>query len=225
MKAIPIILVLFIFSVASIPNKYDYRVSHRECPHTIVDQGTMGSAVLIVASKILADRFCLANKQNLDLSANYMGVCCLDCARLLLNAFRFLEAPGTVTHACFGRNTTCLTKCIDGSAMKFYKAKSFRKEGNVPTIQTEIYENGPVAATMSIYQDFLTYAGGVYEHKSGSFIGEHAVTIMGWGYHNTTNFWIGANTWGPNWGEDGFFRIAFHTADLESFVYSVTPDI
>jgi cathepsin B len=34
-------------------------------------------------------------------------------------------------------------------------------------VQQEIYTNGPVEAAFTVYQDFLTYKSGVYQHTTG----------------------------------------------------------
>ena len=38
----------------------------------------------------------------------------------------------------------------------------------------------------------------------------HAVLAVGWGVEpqSQREYWIAMNTWGPDWGERGFFRIA-----------------
>lgn len=33
--------------------------------------------------------------------------------------------------------------------------------------------NGPVEAAFSVYEDFLTYKSGVYQHTTGDFLGGH----------------------------------------------------
>jgi cathepsin B len=59
-----------------------------------------------------------------------------------------------------------------------------------------------------VYHDFFSYKTGVYHHVTGDLEGGHAVKILGWGTADDgTNYWICANSWGSNWGEDGFFRI------------------
>ena len=44
---------------------------------------------------------------------------------------------------------------------------------------------------------------GVYQHKSGSLLGGHAVKILGWGAENGTPYWLVANSWNPTWGDNG----------------------
>jgi cathepsin B len=44
--------------------------------------------------------------------------------------------------------------------------------------------HGPVEAAFEVYSDFLTYRSGVYRHVSGSFLGGHAIKIIGWGNEN-----------------------------------------
>jgi len=68
-------------------------------------------------------------------------------------------------------------------------------------------ENGPVEAAFSVYEDFLTYKSGVYTHKTGSMLGGHAIKILGWGVENNVPYWLVANSWNEDWGNQGFFKI------------------
>ena len=78
---------------------------------------------------------------------------------------------------------------------------------NVAAIQTEIMTSGPVEASFTVYQDFLTYRSGVYRHTSGSELGVQAVKILGWGVDSGTPYWIVANSWNQYWGNNGYFWI------------------
>jgi len=73
----------------------------------------------------------------------------------------------------------------------------------------EIYSNGPVETAFTVYEDFLSYMGGVYKYTWGDELGGHAVKIIGWGVtSNNVKYWIAANSWNGDWGEKGFFRIS-----------------
>ncbi|KIH63214.1 hypothetical protein ANCDUO_06489 [Ancylostoma duodenale] len=37
--------------------------------------------------------------------------------------------------------------------------------------------------------------------------GAHAVKIIGWGKENDVPYWLVANSWNTDWGENGYFRI------------------
>lgn len=71
----------------------------------------------------------------------------------------------------------------------------------------EIYTNGPVETAFTVYEDFLTYKSGVYRHRTGGELGGHAVKIVGWGVENGLKYWKIANSWNPNWGDQGYFKI------------------
>lgn len=73
----------------------------------------------------------------------------------------------------------------------------------------------------TVYEDFMSYSGGVYKHTSGAQLGGHAVKIVGWG----DGYWICANSWGPSWGEKGFFNIAFGECGIDSAVYACSPKL
>jgi len=77
---------------------------------------------------------------------------------------------------------------------------------------TEIAEalvnGGPLSAAFDVHEDFENYVEGVYQHVVGSFIGRHAVRIVGYGVTETgLKYWRISNSWNPYWGEHGFFRI------------------
>lgn len=67
---------------------------------------------------------------------------------------------------------------------------------------------GPLDATFLVYSDFDDYVSGtVYEHKYGGFAGIHSVKIIGYGTLNSTDYWLVQNSWGRDWGDNGFFMM------------------
>lgn len=69
---------------------------------------------------------------------------------------------------------------------------------NETDIMIEIFESGPVQATMRVYRDFFTYRGGVYRHSAASRNSEpsgfHSVRLIGWGEerngYEITKYWV-----------------------------------
>ena len=69
---------------------------------------------------------------------------------------------------------------------------------------------GPITGCLSVFNDFFSYAGGVYHHVSGALAGGHCVLVIG--YSEAEQCWIIKNSWGTGWGIGGFGKIAY--ADL-----------
>ena len=99
----------------------------------------------------------------------------------------------------------CKKKCTPFSERSYDVDKTHGKSAysvsGIEKIQTEIMTFGPVEAAFSVYEDFLAYKSGVYQHKSGSPLGGHAIKILGWGVENETPYWLVANSWNEDWGD------------------------
>jgi hypothetical protein len=66
-------------------------------------------------------------------------------------------------------------------------------------------QNGPITLYLEVYSDLYSYQSGVYEYTYGELEGGHAVLLVG--YDKAGNYWICKNSWGSNWGENGYFKI------------------
>ncbi|VDM81482.1 unnamed protein product [Strongylus vulgaris] len=44
-------------------------------------------------------------------------------------------------------------------------------------------------------------------HTWGTSLGSHAVKVIGWGVDKGVDYWLVANSWNTDWGENGYFRI------------------
>lgn len=109
----------------------------------------------------------------------------------------------------------CPTKCADNKPLARYTAKTayaVASPGDTPTMQREIMKYGPIEVAFFVYNDFMQYRSGIYQKSASAQgpMGGHAVKILGWGVgddEKKTPYWIVANSWSPNWGEKGYFRI------------------
>lgn len=57
--------------------------------------------------------------------------------------------------------------------------------------------------------------------------GKHGVRITGWGIENGTRFWVAANSYGQEFGENGWIRIekGQNLMGIEQSVFAPMPDL
>lgn len=112
-----------------------------------------------------------------------------------------------------GRTPKCVKRCENPNYTvaydkdKTYGLKSFSVNSDPKAIMNELMTNGPAEAAFTVFEDFLNYKSGVYQHVEGAALGGHAVRIMGWGVDNGTPYWLVANSWNYDWGDNGTFKI------------------
>lgn len=83
-----------------------------------------------------------------------------------------------------------------------------------------------MVGALKVYADLFNYRGGIYERTTDiGKMGGHAIKIVGWGFCKDYNvfYWIIQNSWGTDWGEDGFFRIQMGECDIDDVAYSCDP--
>jgi hypothetical protein len=73
-------------------------------------------------------------------------------------------------------------------------------------IKQAIYDHGPVCTTVYVDSAFQGYTGGVFD-ACGYGPLNHAVVLVGWDDYN--GCWIMRNSWGTDWGENGYMRIKY----------------
>lgn len=106
------------------------------------------------------------------------------------------------------------TRCVFSTAYKGLPTtpnsrigRWLRVEPDVASIKAALLEHGPLSTTMAVYFDFFFYRGGVYATSTGTLAGYHAVLIVG--FDDEAEAFLVKNSWGDQWGEDGYFRIAY----------------
>ena len=74
-------------------------------------------------------------------------------------------------------------------------------------IKAALAHYGPLPTSMQVYSDLLDYKSGIYTRVGGKRLGGHAVLLVG--YNDEEEYFIVKNSWGTDWGENGFFRIDY----------------
>ncbi|UCD75008.1 MAG: hypothetical protein JSV91_14620 [Phycisphaerales bacterium] len=93
--------------------------------------------------------------------------------------------------------------CLDGWAYVD------NPRATVEEIKQAIYDNGPLSTCVYVNSAFAAYSGGVFNACDDHTI-NHAVVLVGWDdEQGTEGVWIMRNSWGTDWGENGYMRIEY----------------
>jgi len=75
---------------------------------------------------------------------------------------------------------------------------------------TYVAQNGPVSVAVDA-SEWTFYFGGIMEYlcwgKTTIDDLDHGVAVIGYGMDGDTPFWWIRNSWGTEWGEDGYAKI------------------
>jgi cathepsin B len=216
---------------AALPATFDARTQWPDCIGAIRDQGHCGSCWAFGAVEALSDRFCIQSKgQNKVILAAQDPTSC-DASNegcnggFLAAVWKYMSSTGVVSEGCYPYemgtchhpgcselptpkcNKSCSIASLNFAADKHHAASAYSIARNITAIAAEIMTNGPVEAAFTVYEDFNNYMSGVYHHVTGSAEGGHAIKIIGWGTESGTDYWLVANSWNTDWGDQGFFKI------------------
>jgi C1A family cysteine protease len=131
-------------------------------------------------------------------------------------AAEYLQSSGAVDEACLpytsgatGQDVACSETCGDAPSRSM-KIASYSQPTNymkdVDSVKAAL-QKGPLVTTLTVYTDFLLYKSGVYKQTTGKAEGGHAISIIG--YDDTKQAYIIRNSWGPDWGMDGFAYVSY----------------
>ncbi|MFN7903955.1 MAG: C1 family peptidase [Pseudobdellovibrionaceae bacterium] len=188
----------------------------------IANQANCGSCVAFAAIGVLESQLNISSvlpNLNMRLSTQNLFACgggYCDRGWYPSAAASYLMKKGVVDEACHpyvsgatGKDVKCTASCADTNK-RLFKISGFstpsRGATNIAAVKQAL-QKGPLMTTLTVYADFMVYAGGVYKHTTGEQMGGHAVSIVG--YDDKEQAFIIRNSWGKEWGEDGFGKVAY----------------
>jgi C1A family cysteine protease len=204
------------------PAKFDWRDHEgKDCTTPIKDQNGCGACVAFAVISVWESLLKInKNCAGADLLSEAFLFFCSgqNCKRgwHFVDALNFAQKTGTVDEACFpytGVQSSC-EPCED-SKSRIIKISGWDLLGGADEAKHTVSRYGPVLAAMEVYEDFGYYTGGIYEHVGGDFLGNHAISIVG--YDDAEGCWICKNSWGTGWGESGWFKISYRQCKIDAF--------
>jgi C1A family cysteine protease len=184
----------------------------------VKNQGSCGSCWAFASTAALESQIMIDTAgMPVDISEQILVSCsgCGSCSGgSSASASNYIRDVGLPLESCFrytATNNLCSNACADWqdntySIIGWHSARTATSI-TANDIRNALYAYGPTVATMYVYNDFYSYRSGVYSYTSGSYVGAHAVLVVG--YDDTQQAFIVKNSWGSGWGEAGYFMIAY----------------
>ncbi|HEY3346831.1 MAG TPA: C1 family peptidase, partial [Nitrospirota bacterium] len=206
-------------STFTLPALLDWRNNGGNFVTAVRDQGACGSCWAFGSTAALESKALItANTPGVDLDLSEQVV--LTCSGegscgggwLVDNFFVDNGAPPEACYPYSAKDSICSDAAANWKKVA-YKAQNYTwiipygTQNTAAALKGALNTFGPLVVTYAVYSDFYNYTSGVYTHTSGGLVGYHAVSLVG--YDDAAGCFIVKNSWGGNWGEDGFFRIAY----------------
>jgi len=213
---------------ASADEEFDWRKKDGKNWLTpVVTQGDCGSCYTIATVHMLTARNRIRAKSTSEPSFSVsFPLYCSEFNQGCDGGYGFLQTKwsedvGLIPGHCApfsqgGGSCKTVPSCNLGS--KRYRAANHHYVGgyyggsDADSIKKELLR-GPVVMSFEPSEDFMYYKNGVYRsgphkiHQEWEQV-DHAVLLVGYGKEKASKFWTMQNSWGNDWGEDGYFRMA-----------------
>lgn len=113
----------------------------------------------------------------------------------------------------------------------YYGIRGTKEQGgNILNIEREIYKGGPITTGMIVYPSFYEFDAKteIYtpNEDENSAIGGHAIVIEGYGEENGIKYWWIKNSFGKDWGINGYFKMirGVNACKIEENCVAPIPD-
>ena len=198
-------------SSSSIPDSWDWVEQGAVTP--IKNQGSCGSCWSFSATGAMEGAYFIKSQSLVSLSEQQLVDCSstignMGCNGGSMNAsFMYANQYGMeleTTYPYTGVTGTCSynsSSVVSGLTVSKYVNVS---SDNSDQLKAAVYQQ-PVSIAIDA-MDIMNYSSGIYTGSCGTSL-DHGVLVVGYGSENGVDYWKIKNSWGDNWGEDGYFRL------------------
>jgi cathepsin H len=203
---------------ASVPSSYEWGNFGVVTP--VKNQGSCGSCWTFSTIGSMESHWNILGKgRNLTFSEQQLVDCAGDFDNhgcqggLPSHAFEYIRYAGglesDVTYPYTAKDGQCVFR--PEISVGYVRFGSYNiSQGDEVELAERLYNAGPMAVSFQVVSGFKDYKTGVYKVSNcGTTTKDvnHAVLATGYGSENGVNFWNIKNSWGPAWGNQGFFKM------------------
>ncbi|KAK1427443.1 hypothetical protein QVD17_16129 [Tagetes erecta] len=210
-----------VYSGDVIPDFIDWRNKGAVAP--IKDQGlTCGScwafsttgSMEAINQIVTGDLITLSEQELVDCDTSYSAGC---DGGYIEHAFEFIVNNGGIDSDKGYPYTGIDGRC--DTTKKNAKLVSIDGYEAVPENDELALKKAVANQPVSVYidassQDFEFYKSGIFNGSCGTYL-DHAVVVVGYGTEDGKDYWIVKNSWGEEWGEQGYMRIERNIKEKE----------
>ncbi|KAL6063077.1 Cathepsin H [Balamuthia mandrillaris] len=202
----------------TVPSYWDWREHNAVGP--VKNQGACGSCWTFSATGAIEAARVIhgGDKTVVPLSEQNL----LDCSRAFNNhgcagglmdrAFKYIMSNGGIEAERHYPYEGEVGPCRYKESRKETSIKTYRTvpHGLESALQVHVWKDGPVSCGIDAsHRSFQFYRSGVYHEPACSSIAlDHAVLTVGFGRENGLDYWLVKNSWGTDWGEHGYMKLA-----------------
>jgi cathepsin L len=100
-------------------------------------------------------------------------------------------------------------KAAGGAAFGMIGWETLPQNKNAPLMRT-LANDGPAVVAVAAGRTWFMYEGGIYSKCPKDAVIDHALVAVGYGEEEGTKYWLIVNSWGADWGEEGYIRLQRH---------------
>ena len=217
------------------PSAFDWRDEGKVTP--VKDQNPCGTCWIFGTIAAIESRVWIVDGAEYDFSEQNVA-CCTDPSWVYLDGNRcngggwswlatdLLTKKGTRLESCDPYNTgTINTDSCDDACTTIKRITGYRWVANSPSqideVKNAIYNYGPVSMAYYHTDDPSRWSGNTYYYPGCTEDADHLVTIVGWDDDvehpegGGSGVWIIKNSWGTDWGDDGYFYLCYGSGNMQ----------